>query len=72
MTLMEALIIEVKFAMNIFITKKSAKPKVSEHSSDNGSETRSIAQSVMRQAGSFLHLNVFGNEISNNGNNNKK
>ncbi|GLV43978.1 Kainate-type ionotropic glutamate receptor subunit 1D [Carabus blaptoides fortunei] len=64
MTLFEAFIVELKFALSICITKKATKPKLSESSSENGSETRSIAQSVLRQAGSFLHLNVFGNDIT--------
>lgn len=62
---MEALIIELKFAMNIFITKKAARPNKSESSgngSQNGSETRSIAQNMLRQAGSFLHLDMFNDQ----------
>lgn len=53
---------EFKFAVNIFQTKKRAKPQLSESSSSAGSskngDTKSLAHSVLEGATSFLHLPV--------------
>lgn len=58
MTYWEALVVELKFAVKVWITKKKAKPVLS-GSSSGGSDTRSIAQKVMKTAGSFINLDVF-------------
>lgn len=50
--------VELKFAVKVWITKKQAKPVLSEGSS-HGSDTRSIAQRMMKSAGSFINLDVF-------------
>lgn len=54
---------EFKFAVNIFQTKKRAKPVISESSSSAGGsskngDTKSLAHSLLEGATSFLHLPV--------------
>ncbi|GJQ76051.1 hypothetical protein Trydic_g18102 [Trypoxylus dichotomus] len=57
-TYWEAFMVELKFAVKVWITKKKAKPVLSE-STSTGSDTRSIAQRVMKTAESFINLDVF-------------
>ncbi|CAH0555475.1 unnamed protein product [Brassicogethes aeneus] len=60
MSYWEALKVEVIFACNIWVTKKRTKPEVSESSSSKSSENgdnKSIAHSILHNAGSIFNLN---------------
>nr|AVH87307.1 ionotropic receptor 19 [Holotrichia parallela] len=57
-TYSDALWLELKFAVKVWITKKRTKPIISD-STSNVSDTRSIAQRVIQAADSFIHLDVF-------------
>jgi hypothetical protein len=53
--------VELQFALNIWVTKKRVKPKISESSSpsqSSGGESRGLAHSILHGAGSFLRLDV--------------
>nr|WJJ63360.1 glutamate receptor ionotropic 2 [Pachyrhinus yasumatsui] len=58
MTYLEALKCELKFACNITVTKKAAKPTISESSSENSEDARSVARTILAGAGSFLNINA--------------
>ncbi|KAF2904859.1 hypothetical protein ILUMI_01330 [Ignelater luminosus] len=61
----EALAIELKFAVNFWVTKKAVKAEVRDSSrSREPSETRSIAEKVLQGAGSFLHLDSIFDRMS--------
>lgn len=76
LTFFEALIVELKFAMKVWVTQKRVKPILSESSSSKsarsreGSETRSIAQKVMHGATSFLDIFDRSNSLSKSNNKN--
>lgn len=51
----------MKFAVNVCVTKKRAKPQLSESSSAGSrkeDDIKSIAHSVLHEAGSFLNINM--------------
>ncbi|XP_066151596.1 glutamate receptor ionotropic, kainate 2-like [Euwallacea fornicatus] len=54
----EALKCEIKFACNIRVTKKAAKPVISDSSSSKSESGRSMARTVLAGAGSFLNINA--------------
>lgn len=58
MTYFEALKCEVKFACNITVTKKRAKPLLSESSSSSKSDDKSLTRTILAGAGSFLNINA--------------
>ncbi|KAF2904860.1 hypothetical protein ILUMI_01331 [Ignelater luminosus] len=65
----DALAIELKFAVNFWVTKKAVKAEVRDSSrSREGSEARSIAEKVLQGAGSFLNLDSILDRISVNRN----
>ncbi|KAJ8912942.1 hypothetical protein NQ315_017273 [Exocentrus adspersus] len=62
MSYWEALKVEVKFACNVWITKKRTKPVASESSSSSSRKSdkidnKSIVHSILHSAGSFMNLN---------------
>lgn len=60
MTYWEALVVETKFAIKVWITKKRAKPQISESSkSSETSENKSIAQKMIETTGSFVNIDIF-------------
>lgn len=64
-TYWEALAIELKFAVNFWVTRKAVKAEVRDSSgSREPSETRSIAEKVLQGAGSFLHLDSIFDRMS--------
>ncbi|XP_050311076.1 glutamate receptor ionotropic, kainate 1-like isoform X2 [Anthonomus grandis grandis] len=58
MTYMEALKCELKFACNITVTKKAAKPVISESSSSSSGRDKSVSKTILAGAGSFLNINA--------------
>ncbi|KAJ8967545.1 hypothetical protein NQ314_002860 [Rhamnusium bicolor] len=62
LTYWEALKMELKFACNVWITKKRTKPLVSESSSagsqkSDKTDNKSMVHSILQSAGSFMNLN---------------
>lgn len=59
------MILELKFVINVWITRKATKVEIKEPSSSRElSETRSIAEKVLQEAGSFLHLDTILDKIN--------
>ncbi|XP_017773925.1 PREDICTED: glutamate receptor ionotropic, kainate 2-like [Nicrophorus vespilloides] len=60
----DAFVVECKFAVRVWVTKKQVKPDLSSDSdsSRDNSESKTVAHKVLKGAGSFLHLDDF--EIS--------
>ncbi|XP_060528957.1 glutamate receptor ionotropic, kainate 2-like [Cylas formicarius] len=54
---LEALKVELKFACNIAVTKKRAKPVISE-SSTSSTDGQSVGRTILAGAGSFLNINT--------------
>ncbi|KAF5282430.1 hypothetical protein FQA39_LY17545 [Lamprigera yunnana] len=64
-TYFEALVVEFKFAINFWVTKKAVRMEVKESSqSRQGSESRSIAGRMLQNAGSFLKLDTIFDRMS--------
>ncbi|KAF2904858.1 hypothetical protein ILUMI_01329 [Ignelater luminosus] len=64
-TYWEALILELRFVVTVWVTRKATKVEINESSSSlELSEARSIAEKVLQEAGSFLHLDTILDRIN--------